>query len=140
MSGEKVYAGLPGYQQVFPEQLDKLNELYDRMGATGAFFKKAGSFFGYDIEHTPKTEDGYHWFWGVNARLKKGVVAVLFPWAQDSQRRENLRLDRSIAVYVKDKVSGREVKGILEQLCQCFLKKEERQKLILDLGWKLLRE
>jgi hypothetical protein len=108
---------LKGYddQIVFEKSSDirRLNEVY---GKTRLFLtdikKRMDSYVG----GSPlKTEDGYKWNFGYRFKVKKwfkeGEVVVLFP--KVSGTRFEPKLDRSVAIYTKGKVSYADLNKIL---------------------------
>ena len=71
---------------------------------------------GYTGQDRPKTDDDYVWFWGVNFTCPSGTVRILLPWAQDWDRKDGSRLDRSAAVYADPAVSEADVFNIVFRL------------------------
>lgn len=129
MSNEKVRTALEGYEQVFPEKLDELDRVYNRVEANGVTLEELGrTIYGYETIDRPTTEDGYVWFWGLHFKTGRGRTATIFPWAQDWDGQDRTGLDRSIAVHTRGKVDARDVDGLVEKLYHGFLEQGRRQK------------
>ncbi|MBI4095526.1 MAG: hypothetical protein HY438_01545 [DPANN group archaeon] len=117
MSGRKVKTELAGYDtQIFPERLDELNRIYSLFGANSGSYSL--DRFLARIESNILTADGYKWHKGLHFTIKKGRIAVLFPWALDFKRRDGLQLDRSIAVFTKGRVGKKDAETLIEKLCK----------------------
>ena len=71
-----------------------------------------------------ETTDNYHWFWGLCFETNRGEVKILLPREQDLSMRDEVMLDRSIAVYTAGQVSDWEIKTLLEKIHTVFIEIE----------------
>ncbi len=116
MSNEKIETALKGYKQVFPEGLDRLNTLCDRVLLNGDSLESmAKKIDGFKDRKDATTQDGYAWFWGLYFETKKSKIAVLFPWHENRSKKDGIQLDRSIAVYTRGKVTPQKVDEIFKK-------------------------
>lgn len=120
MSGKQhVDAKLKGYSYpIFPFGIGRLNEFFNWSSNNGSKLDKIGKSVGsYIGQSRPTSSDGYCWFWALKFRLPAGKrVLVAFPWLTDRGESNNLRLDRSIAVYTYGNVSTEEIDTLIEKL------------------------
>lgn len=74
-----------------------------------------------EITKSPRTEDGYNWFWSCRFEIRLGrEVMILIPWAQDWKKTDGSKFDRAIAVYTKGSASIDEVGWILHKLAEAL--------------------
>jgi len=134
MSLEKVRATLLGYEQVFPKGLDTLNEASDESYISNG--SDLETDLGRHIEGflkmgRPTTEDGYCWFWGLKFEAEKGLVNVLFPWAQDWDKNDGSPKDRSISIYKKGEVSMNDVDVLMNHINERYVDCAAEYKAVL---------
>lgn len=67
------------------------------------------------------TNDGYGWFFPLNFEREGGEVAILFPWHRDIENRDGTNRDRSVAVYVKGKLTKAKAQGVVVELINAML-------------------
>lgn len=122
MSKEKVCAVLTGYDgPIFPEKLNKLNTICDKVEFSGLDLEKIGrSIKSFVKKDRASTEDGYTWFWGLYFETGRGEIVVLFPWAQDWDKHQGIQLDRSIAIYTRHEIDHQDVQELLQGLYTAF--------------------
>ncbi len=66
------------------------------------------------------TQDGYQWYAVATFGLVGGRGAIALPRARDLNRRDNVPLDRSPAVYLKGTVSTRDAARIAERFARAL--------------------
>lgn len=133
MSRELVETGYSSggevYQQMFldgkPEQLDELNEVYDRFSWNGRDFMEIAENSDLEREGKVQTVDGYNWHDGLKQtgsgilgktpfREEKGEIVVLFPTSFDYDG--ELQIDRSVGVYAEEGVSEEEATQFVKEV------------------------
>jgi hypothetical protein len=50
----------------------------------------------------PRTSDHYVWFGEIEVQFVKGKAAILFPYSNDYEYENDVRLDRSVGVFSQD--------------------------------------
>ena len=125
MSNEKVRTRLAGYgSQVFPPRIDELNGAYGAYEHETSYYQLTvigHSLSGEEIVSKdslkPTTGDGYGWFCGLNFNVDDGRVALLFPWAQDIDKKDGTLSDRSCAAYIDGNATEKDADAIIERFC-----------------------
>lgn len=114
-------AKLKGYNgPLFPDRIDTVNKICNYLSFNGSVLENVGRHSDmYIVMDRARTNDGYHWFWGLYFKVGSGEVAVLFPWGMRGLYSE-IKLDRSIAVYCKGDVSLEKINAILEAIEGAF--------------------
>jgi len=112
----------------FPEQLARIHELvYPTSGGTGMVGLDgmnivecaiATGSHHTDQRHFGETSDHYLWYRRCVFDLQDGQVVILFPWAQDWDKKDGCQSDRSTALYTTQGVK----KEALDILLNAFEK------------------
>lgn len=112
MNTHKVFTALSGYDgPIFPDLIDKLNELAASSNLSGVILQKIGkNIEGFIAKRNSITDDGYWWSWSLHFKTAEGKIAVLFPWPWGQQ------FDRSIAFYTIGKVDFNEIDHLVLEL------------------------
>jgi hypothetical protein len=86
----------------FPDAIADLNVALDARSHNAIdFVEAADTVEGYLGYERPKTSDGYSWFWALVFAVDGGLTLIAIPWAQDWERADGSRCDRSAAVYTR---------------------------------------
>ena len=108
-----------------PEQLEGLNELYDRFRWNSQDFMEIAENADLEREGKVQSDDGYDWHDGLRQvgsgilgklpfREEKGEVVILFPGSFDYEG--ELQIDRSVAVYAEEGVSRDEATQFVSEV------------------------
>jgi len=122
LDGDGLYIGINQFIQLDVEGIQHLNEVYTKFSSLsrhdlrqiGEAILEYNGYSNDDPLHTI-TDDGYHWFGGLNFMVECANVVVLFPWIQDWNNPET-QMDRSINVYTDKMISVSRVNRLLEEI------------------------
>ena len=118
MSSEQVTTALlDGIEPRFPKLIKNFNETFHQKGANGETLRKISSSFKEFVSlGRSSTSDGYCWFWILTFIIENSTVKIAIPWAQDWEEKNNIRLDRSIAVYADPQVPDIQLEQFISKL------------------------
>lgn len=94
---------LCGITPIFPDLITDLNYIFSLNEVNGVFLKELGQKIDGFLEMTrPTTNDGYGWFWALIFKFGTTTIIIAFPWTQDWKKKDEISLDRSIAIYTNN--------------------------------------
>ncbi len=131
MSNKRIASKLEGFDtQRFPPWLHIFNEAYDRgLDDQVMLYEIGRKTPGYIDCGAPTTidedtGDKCYWFFAMYFRTMEGEIATLFPWANDYDRKDGTRMERSIAIHTKGDVREEELDKVLKNMYEGFFSLE----------------